>query len=611
MIGFLMPLMAMAEVQTEVRMAGDASYFYEEHHPVKFDFKSFTMCWGKHSQTEADSSKGEDLVIRGSQGSQNLMSRINGGRSRFDEVKNQSLDWQSEFDRSDYSFNINIKKRVGNSQTLVQRNTCSTRTWNYRIDRATSRVESSLSLLVPDNVYILEIEKLQQGNLPSLTSFVAEKVYVGDESTGQMEIRQMETVQIGRNINFYFVKPGDEIKLKTVFADQGSNVDLMASLKVTFFGHNRCDKIIDDAIKNSGGGDGIDQHLIERYFDVNFGRRQDGSILEEESREALNVLGCLTSPKVIEDLLYRQNIVEIKGILDSILKLSVIQDTKRLQLFSETREVSDLYLFLSAAEKMARQAVSQSVLNAMGPMCELVPVFNPGGKNYTVTTYLHIKVLLERISILLNKSESGESQFADVYGQFAEQLARLPFRTYSEFSEGDVKKVMEIFSWFVNSNKMIVVNQMMEYINRIPTDVPQTAELNRFEMAASDLFRTTEAFQIEVTRYAMDVGKRSDREIDIKTILKLSEEVSSATTEFVEALAVYQRQFSGRLAREFANSVRVVYGVHFTNTDDDLRDLFGGFFKTFGEFYRDPSGKTLDLDHFHRCFTEPIQGANP
>ncbi|MCB0355715.1 MAG: hypothetical protein KDD40_01840 [Bdellovibrionales bacterium] len=44
-----------AEVKTSVEASGKGSYFYEEHHPTKFDFSTFTFCGGKNSDAESDS----------------------------------------------------------------------------------------------------------------------------------------------------------------------------------------------------------------------------------------------------------------------------------------------------------------------------------------------------------------------------------------------------------------------------------------------------------------------------------------------------------------------------------------------------------------------------
>ncbi|MBK9038986.1 MAG: hypothetical protein IPL83_07480 [Bdellovibrionales bacterium] len=212
------------EVSTSVSISGSASYGYEEHHPIKWG------CFGKNSTSAFDSDQTkEEVTYQTNQGSAALYNTIDEKRSVQEKVENQSVDWNFNYDKEDYSFHLKFKRNVGKGVEFYNRRACNTRSWHYRIDSATSKVHSSVNIVVPSNVWIVEIENLTKRIAGIDPKFKIKNVY--SKINGGLALGDGMVYQ---PVHYFYVKPGDEITLELEFEDTGSDIDLVSELKVTF-----------------------------------------------------------------------------------------------------------------------------------------------------------------------------------------------------------------------------------------------------------------------------------------------------------------------------------------------------------------------------------------
>lgn len=616
-------------VTTSVLAEGGASYIYEEYHPVKFDLKTFTFCAGRTATAEYDQDQGQDqgqdqkpdpskaarMESSDNSGTLSLFNNIHGDKSLQSKVLNQSLKWKSDFDMDDYSFNVVVKKVKGQNQYFHQRDVCSTRSWHYRIDNASSKVHTSVNLVVPDNVYIVELEKIVTGSTMPNSSFVAEKVYSAvsggvSPDTSEMMMKRQEKANLSQNVTLFFVRPGEEINLAVDFADSGEDYEVAANIKVTFLGYNRCQETIAKAFQGVGRKvkDGINASMIQQYFDADFAAGPKDQVIEPKAREGLSFLGCLTSQDTIRDILYRRDITQVQAILESVSEFSNKIDKAKNMLGAQ----SQFLVFLSTVQLMARQALSQSLLNVMKPMCELMPVRSLDG-DYQLTTFAYIHWYLEKALALLDLDAEGVSAIARYTQEFTDQFMALKDHQnilrerFKDFTYDDRVKMIPLFEDFELNDKAPVVSKINSYLNHIPISIAQTADLSRLEQAANALFDAVYTYHYHVLTFAEALGQQLDHPINWNLYLDNNDKVQKASSEFVAAFKAYQMQFSGPLGEQFSSSLKGIFDRHYVETDEALKILYQGFFNQFAKFYNLPGQEPPKFDDYYRCFTEPLR----
>lgn len=599
-----------AQVITQVHTEGSASYFYEEHHPTKFDFSTFTFCLGKNSHSEQGAYRSNRETYTDNEGNVGVFTGVGTTKGAIDRLLNQRVSWKSIFDQEEYVFHVKFKKQVGRQETFYRRNICNTRTWNYRVDEATSEVHTSVNIIVPDNVWVVQIR-------PQLNQNINQLVAEAHNVRGLSEIDKMPVesiLDIKSGVRYFFVRPGDEIQLNVSLQDEGGDIDFIADFEVTFIGHNRCDKIIDNFKQRNGYSpeNSVDPNLIRTGFDNIVSRLQkDSPTSQQEFHDSVVFMGCFTSPQNITQIIYDNNAQQMEAILSGMSRYE-----RRISDWVEEEKLADPSVALSVktlrvVQKMTQYALSASVLQTMEPLCERYPYLVDGRIVGQATGYLYVRQQLEKIGELAGFF-SREEETMDIYFErLLPNFNQLPGQTYREVLEERRPYLIELFEGYEANKKHVPIANAMGTYSLLPYVEP-TRDWVEFHEKYTALYKTSLRLNGEIYYQLDGYILEEDNIVDVSRLESFVAEFSQLYRESREAFLKLYSLFDGHYAEVFARSVDDVTERHFLPSEYWLSHSYGGFLKQFVEaFAPTSSNSSFNVEEISACLRSPIMPGRP
>ncbi len=617
-------------VSTSVKLSGSASYGYEEHHPLKWG------CLGKNSKSAFDYDKGEEVTYQTNQGSAAISNTIDEGHTIQNKIENQSVDWNFNFDKEDYSFHLKFKKNVGNGIEFHNRRHCNTRSWHYKIDSATSKVNSSVSIVVPSNVWIVEIENLTVRNVGHDPKFKIKNVY--SKRNGGLELGD-ETIY--RPIHYFYVSPGDEITLELEFDDTGSNIDLISELKVTFFGYNRCDQIIKASLGDDQESFSSDRILSALKSGLN-SNNQNGVL--PQRRQTMLFLGCLTARPTIQKLLFNNDINDLKSILASIESINrevifnwknnsiraydhILADISYIRKLLFNSDINDLKSSLAGIEiinskvtsnwkdyyiraydhiladigYMARFSISQSILDSTHSLCKEYPFMLDNGELGFISAYMRTRHRLDKMLEILKLNESGIPQSAAYLKTTYERLRKIAGDSGIQDGSEIVNQINELGQSYKQKGILTQIKRLSYEAGRIPT-IEHTKSYEDFRNALDEFYSLVKDFNLHLHRHIKWFDKSKAAQINFSEIDQITSQIEPAGKKFGFTLRRFLSQFEGQYAKNYLNGLSEIESRHYVGTMEIIEGSYNGHFKGFFSLYH-----ALNLDKLSKCLENPTR----
>lgn len=432
-----------------IEVEGGGEYFYQERHPTRFDWDTFTFCAGRTARV--DSAALDNVRVRAEEasGERTVFLRTPGV---LGQVLNQHVRWQSIFDRENYVFSVVFHKRVGQRVTTAQqRQPCNTKSWTYRIDRASARAEMKVAVQVPPNVWMVQV--LPRGNRPPGTVFEIRRVAsIPAEAARSPAFVAEEGIRLEENgpIHF-FVNPSSQIEISAKVNSNLRDVSVVADFEITYVSFNRCDRILSDfrALQGVGGGAPVTAALLRGSLDhaaTALGNPSPAGL--NRVRNTMMTLGCLTSQDHLANIIYENSLSEVGEILAAIDSFREGQGAGRSVPESDfgppappspedeaaRHGIRASLGPLSVLINMAGFSVAQATKSTLGMYCERHPIFEPGSDRIvgTRTAFDLLRLRVQRIGMLIGLIESADGliQTPDkMFGAMLEALSEIQAST--------------------------------------------------------------------------------------------------------------------------------------------------------------------------------------
>lgn len=600
---------AATTVDTEVTAAGAASYFYEEHHPTKMDWSSFTLCWGKNSDSQNDRFQTAATSRNANSGSWTVFNDVNASRGRLTSLVNQNLEWNSVFDQREYVFHVRFKKKVGDTVRIRSESTCSTRSWQYVVDEANSKIVTSVRLVVPTNTWVLRIRP--QVNIASAISTIEKVSAIGSvDHTPESAAGSITS----DGTHYFFVKPGDEVKITLTHEDVRSSLELLADYEVTFIGHNRCEKAVDDfkALAGQSARVPIKKELVDQGFRRILDGVRDGQLANEAGiHEGLLFLGCLTSDAVVGKVLYENDTHQILSILDGVQAASDELEDRLTSAPANTRErarMTERLKPFKVVVEMARYAVSESTLRSIAPLCERYPYIVNHRIRGNMTGYFFMRQKMDSVAIKLGLApRAGEaaSGIDRYFRQLVDSMGRASGHTYSEFIRARRSEIMSLAQDYEANAKLAVLESAIGEVDQLPGLRPtrNIEDMVKGLRSLKDaIHRINREFYRQIDLFANEAPQRVDVSLlaqavaDFETAFKQTQENFQAVYRLVDV--------NDNNITRLANTLGALESIHLREAEIWLNSKYGGFLAGFVQFHR---GRSQDaLEGLSQCILHPI-----
>lgn len=580
-------------VQTEVGAFGKSSYFYEEHHPTKFDWDTMTFCLGKNSHADSGNYKADEQKSSQNRGKLGVYTGIDGPNTRLSQLLNQRLEWESVFDDKDYVFHVQFKKEMGKGAYIHERNVCNTKAWYYKVDEAKSRIKTSLKLVVPQGIYVVRLRP-RVNRIGA--AFTAGRVARMDDPKAEPQLEGSLEIPAAQS-NYFFVQPGDEIQLKLDFNDDNRDVDLLADVEVTFVGYNRCEKGVADMKAMAGvrSESLLTKNVVTSSLQAVTERLQSGDF--EALDKAILFLGCLTSAEVVRTVQYENNPTQIKDTLDAISDFNSRGDFKKAPFLTKA---------LSNVEAMARYAVARATIQGLRPLCERYPFLQDQKKVGDMTGYLFFRNRLDRIGRLLGLLSSGGS-VADYYKGLLAALKPAHGKTYADLIRNRDEWV-RFARDYQAGNKVSPIEQAMSELNRLPPIQP-TRALVTLAQGLKNLRQVSRAINIDVLNLIDGLQSASPgRTLNLQ---QMTANVNIFNVEFARTQAAFKdiyQMVDGESAQLFSENLASMNESHVDAVKQYFAKTYGGFLLKFVNSQNDQSA--ISAKELNECIHNPVSLTN-
>ncbi|MCB0355716.1 MAG: hypothetical protein KDD40_01845 [Bdellovibrionales bacterium] len=513
---------------------------------------------------------------------------------------NQQTIWNNYFNEKEYKFHINFKKNIGEGAVLHHRNICNTRTWIYKVDTASSKVTTSVNVVVPENVWVLRIVKVVEKDPKILVNYNAQNVY--QKVVGRSSIAKAESVSIGKTYNYFYVKPGDEIKLEVQFEDVKTDIDLIASFEVTFFGNNRCEAVVNKVKGNSG----LTKEKILDKISSSYVMGKDGEI-PEATHESLLFLGCLTAKPQIESMTYENNIDQMRALLSGInafTKEAILAATDSTKSKGDTDAIS----FLETLSYMVRNKVSRETLSAMAPMCKRHPLIRENKQVGYVTAYLQSKMVLDKIALYLNEGTEDGLDFVKYFDELTKILLQLKGEMFKNILQYSRQQLQELFNYYQINSKLIV----LEHINKLANELPKThihRQMAEFYQSLDDLTAAVAVYDREFNILLESISYGGTKTLDTQNVEVQNRQLDKKYFDFNEKFKKLYKLFDGHYAQSFAEAMDDIHEQHLIQSENWLTTEYEGFFKEFTQTYKSSADyNSEEYQKLSDCITSPVRG---
>jgi len=561
------------DVSTDVAIGGGVTYFEEEDHPTKMAWDNWTFCWGADakSKTENLNSKGDNA--RGRVGALEDTLRVGGPLGHMLVSK---MEWDTQFDKKDMVFKINIRRQVGANRYAETRSTCTTRNWRYKVNKLTAKVNTKVDLRVPPNVYVMRIKTLSNG---SGHDAIINRVRA-------MPIQENAAVRHQANFalngyQYFFTRPGEDFTISLdIDENQVKKLDVVASYEVTFVGQNRCDQAVRDLFGNSPliTTRDLRGRAREALAAVENGLSEDSG--HEELHKAVLFIGCLMNRDLADGILYNNDAGQVQGLLTEFLSFER-QVNNKINSMDSYKRIGDAMKLLT---HMAIASLQANVLDSVKPYCEKLPVFDRSNGAQVGLERGFIKI---GRNLKMARELLGNNGFSSYYARLLEifRSATANGRPYDQIlNDGDLRShVIELAKLFDANSKVLVAHKITGFLAELPNLRP-TATTVRLAQSAQTIevitARLHSRFAREIDRFVSKSAKVPD-DVDMNMdIRKLSE----AETEFHDSatrlIQLVDSKEGGYVTSEFT---RATEGIVTSGTNGWLAKVYNGYFADYLE----------------------------
>lgn len=585
--------------ETEIEVEGRGSYFYEEHHPPKFDFSTMTFCGGRPSESENANFELQREIRKGNSGNWDAYMNVGANKGILQTLINQKLSWNSAFDSKEYTFNVRLKKQAGRGAETTHRNTCNTRTWRYKMDAARSKFNSSVRVAVPDHVYVVRVRSTM-GQTLGVQAQIKKVMPIGSmDNAPQM----LEGLAIGDGTRYFFVNPFDEIGIQVSHDDVGADVNLVADFEITFIGHNRCEKGIDEFKTLSGirREDVLTRDVIAKAFTtVAEGLEKKAPVAEENLHRTLLFLGCLTSQSVAKSLIYDNGAKQTNEILNGFADFK-----KRIvEIGRKSTTAGQSVQHYEVLEVMARNVVATSVVRGMKPLCQRYPFVSDNRVAGYVTGYLMFRHRLDLIDTVLGHGEIGK------YLQgIISSMEQMNGHTYASLMRDRKAQLESLISDYEANRKASLIEEGERQFQMLPPVEPSRDVVGMsVEMAAMKklILRVNEEFIRQIDLFAIN----SQAQLDLTHFKKAVDDFTKSEARFQRHLKNTHQIFADENAGAFGHVMRNLNDRHIEVTRQWMKDRFGGFLSKFAEFQQGQIGNADTAKELEKCIYQPVSTSN-
>lgn len=575
----LFPAIGFAEngtVETTASNESKVIYFHEEKHPTKMDWESLTLCWGANSDAgnhEASSDKNSSAASSGKLDS-NIF--VNGPLGRM--LANQ-LEWNSYFDKKDFTFNVNIKRTIAARIDMHEESTCTTHDWSYKVDKVSDQVVTSVQLTVPQNAWVMRVKTLK--NLSG-----QEAVIVRARS---MPAVQYQKADFRDNIDlngyqYFFTKPGEDFKIQLIFKDENvKNVELMASFEVTFIGQNRCDQVAKEIT-----GDAQALTSGEAAKNIEIGLKNIENIFQNsnvyENADTLNqsvvFVGCLMNKSVSDSLLYNNDAEDISKLLNSLFSFESRVHERLLK--QKINPDGGEALTLLTQMSIASLAINQ--MESLKPYCQKFSVFDSetGKKSGTQPGYVRMVKNLRKARAVYG---SGFTSYFKQVNELHQSMVA-GAKTYSDLLNDSRRRdrVLLFAQALQADNKLMVTHHITSLLLKLP-DLKATATTVNLARSAQNLehlvARLQGYFFIEFELIA-DRDETPFRKINFDEIIRSLEKEEKVFIESLhKLLSLVDLNEDGEIASRFKAASQDFIMTIIPRSKSWLSSVYQGYFVEF------------------------------
>lgn len=558
------------DVSTSASTNGEVTYFESEDHPMKMDWNNWTFCWGANAKAKTENSRGSEQGSNDNSGSLEAYANVEGPLNRM--LANR-LQWESKFDKQDMVFRINIQRTLGTYQERQVRSTCATHDWKYKVNKAESKVETSVMLHVPDNVWVMRIKTLvnKSGNLLRLDHSRPMPKKEGYEV-------QTEEGFLLAGYQYFFTKPGEDFKIAlSINEKEVKDIDLVASIEVTFIGQNRCEQTVREVLGNEKA---VTSAQIANEVRSAFDRIAGGLNSKNQSsvdslHRATLFIGCLMNRNISDSILFNNDATQMQKLMTEVQDF---REKVNNQLISDPqyKEVGDALKLLT---QMSLTSLTSGVLEYVKPFCQKIPIFDASlGKTIGYKRgFVKIGENLKHIRALLGTA-GFTKYYADLFTKY--QLAMLNAQTYAEVAADPIRRaqLIELGNLFDANNKVLVAHRISALLVELPALKPNATVLALAESAQkmeavvgllhSSFSRELDSLSLRSPLKPKHVSFDSDiRELDLAT-KKFSENLQLL-------LSLVDKEEGGPMASEFAEATQRILTV---GGNRWLANVYGGYF---------------------------------
>lgn len=605
----LLPFSTIAQtVSTSVSADGGFSYFYEEYRPPKFDLGSFTLCLGGDPDYESGKRKMGENKSNTNSGDLKIETDIS-SKGFVQHMQAQKVEWESIFNKEEYSFNVKFKKRNGVDRFFNGSSTCNTRNWKFKVESATASINTAVDILVPANTWILRIKTDINKNIGNKVTYNISQVDKIANPKENIKFSDNVALVVGA-YEYFFVKPGSTVNLSLDFKSDNQDYDFLANFEVTFVGFNRCEQSMNDfrALLNIPSSAPISSEMVTRALEkVQSNIRTNSPNATEELHKAMAFLGCATSQTASAPLQYDNNVGAMLQILNGIDKFKDSLSISSNQTGTDAINIRGIMAgnvhALNVLANMARYALASTSINNLKPLCLDYEFLSVDMKSNYMTGYLYMRKQLDTIRFLIG---IGGPEDALIDRQLEvilnEILKRFEGVDTVEYVANHKPEINQLYKSFlkINSGRM---SQAFSRFNDLPK-IRATRDLVNLSNAMNDAYISQNSLYYRIVNF-FRLLPRIDRTIKDFSLYKndladLKEALNRVYTHFPK---VYQL-VDGDLAYNFRNDVDTMDIDHRAPTETWLNSSYGGFLLDFVKTYKDEKNY-LTAKELEKCVSDP------
>jgi hypothetical protein len=318
-----------SSVTTNVSNEDTVEYYYDEVHK-EFGIYNWTFCPGEESKTSDKNgnytSSFQSDKNKGTSTTQFLET------AHLGNYRGSSVEWNNFFDSKNYTFNININKKVAKATSKKASDDCVKKRWEIKPNGNKTKVIAKLNLKVPKGVWVVRFHEkiptnaktgsLKAYGVANLTDQAKHSsqntedykwVQDVDEKGRPVFLQEKSSYFTGKEISedyhYYFVVPGETLTVEYQFTDTNEeDSKTNRSLEVMFVGYHHC--VIEEEQINSVFSS---QNIVSKIQEMQKIVKSNTSTIADKElfHKNINYLACFGDENIVK--LFMQKNGYIKG----------------------------------------------------------------------------------------------------------------------------------------------------------------------------------------------------------------------------------------------------------------------------------------------------------